>query len=49
MSVSTENFIKNIFLLAQEGKHPVTSSLLARHLKISPAAVSDMAGRLGRQ
>ncbi|MFW6202962.1 MAG: metal-dependent transcriptional regulator [Marinilabilia sp.] len=49
MSVSTENFIKNIYLLEQEGKHPVTSSLLARHLKISPAAVSDMAGRLGRQ
>ncbi|MFW6044086.1 MAG: metal-dependent transcriptional regulator, partial [Marinilabiliaceae bacterium] len=49
MSVSTENFIKNIYLLEQEGKHSVTSSLLARRLKISPAAVSDMVGRLGRQ
>ncbi|MFO8000713.1 MAG: metal-dependent transcriptional regulator [Marinilabilia sp.] len=49
MSVSTENFLKNIYLLEQEGTMPVTSGLLAGRLNISPAAVSDMAGRLGRE
>ena len=45
MSVSTENFLKNIFLLEQEGRE-VTSSGLAQCLNVSAAAVSDMAGRL---
>lgn len=49
MSVSTENFLKNIYLLNQEGKPPVTSSLLAERLNVSVAAVTDMARKMGKQ
>ncbi|MGM0375265.1 MAG: metal-dependent transcriptional regulator [Bacteroidota bacterium] len=50
MSISTENFLKNVYLLAEEeGVDAVTSGALARRLNVSPAAVSDMAGRLERK
>ncbi|PWD99805.1 metal-dependent transcriptional regulator [Marinilabilia rubra] len=49
MSVSTENFLKNIYLLNQEGQSPVTSSLLAEKLNVSVAAVTDMARKMGKQ
>lgn len=49
MSVSTENFLKNVFLLNQEGQSPVTSSLLAEKLNVSVAAVTDMARKMGKQ
>ncbi|WP_462317474.1 metal-dependent transcriptional regulator [Marinilabilia sp.] len=49
MSVSTENFLKNIYLLNQEGESPVTGSLLAEKLDVSVAAVTDMARKMGRQ
>ena len=50
MSISTENFLKNVYLLEEEeGRDAVTSSALARRLKVSPAAVSDMAGRLEKK
>ncbi|MFW6326823.1 MAG: metal-dependent transcriptional regulator, partial [Bacteroidota bacterium] len=48
MSVSTENFLKNVYLLNQEAASPVTSSLLAGRLAISAAAVTDMARKLGK-
>lgn len=49
MSVSTENFLKNIYLLNQEGQSAVTGSLLAEKLDVSVAAVTDMARKMGRQ
>jgi DtxR family Mn-dependent transcriptional regulator len=49
MSVSIDNFLKNIYLLSQETGSPVTSSHLARQLEVSVAAVTDMARKLGEQ
>jgi len=49
MSVSVDNFLKNIYLLSQETGCSVTSSILAKRLDISVAAVTDMARKLGRQ
>lgn len=49
MSVSIDNFLKNIYLLSQETGSSVTSSILAERLEISVAAVTDMARKLGRQ
>lgn len=49
MSVSIDNFLKNIYLLNQETAGAVTSSNLAGRLEISVAAVTDMARKLGKQ
>lgn len=49
MSVSIDNFLKNVYLLNQETGSPVTSSLLAGRLEVSVAAVTDMARKLGKQ
>ncbi|WP_291855695.1 metal-dependent transcriptional regulator [Marinilabilia sp.] len=49
MSVSVDNFLKNVYLLNQETGSPVTSSHLAGRLEISVAAVTDMARKLGAQ
>lgn len=49
MSVSIDNFLKNIYLLNQETGSPVTSSHLAGRLDVSVAAVTDMGRKLGKQ
>lgn len=49
MSVSIDNFLKNIYLLNQETAGAVTSSNLAGRLEVSVAAVTDMARKLGKQ
>ncbi len=49
MSVSVDNFLKNVFLLTQESPNPVTSSVLAERLGVSGAAVTDMARKLGKK
>ncbi len=49
MSVSTDDFLKYIYLLNQEGEVSVPSSLLANRLNISAAAVTDMARKLGQE
>ena len=49
MSVSIDNFLKNVYLMSQETGSPVTSSQLAGRLNVSVAAVTDMARKLGKQ
>lgn len=49
MSVSIDNFLKNVYLLNQETTVAVTSSNLASRLEVSVAAVTDMARKLGKQ
>jgi len=49
MSVSTENFLKNIYLYSCEKATSVTSGQLAEKLHISSAAVTDMARKLGEK
>lgn len=49
MSVSTENFLKNIYLYSSENASAVTSGQLAEKLDISSAAVTDMARKLGKK
>ncbi len=46
MSISIDNFLKTIFLLSQEKPGEVSRSLLASHLNISSAAVTDMSRKL---
>lgn len=46
MSVSTENFIKSIYLLQSDYGQKASSSNLAKQLNISHAAVTDMARKL---
>ncbi len=46
MSVSTENFIKNIYLLKSDFGLKATSSNLSKKLNISHAAVTDMSRKL---
>jgi len=49
MSVSTENFIKAIYQIKYDEQKKVTSSRIAESLKISSAAVTDMAKKLAAQ
>lgn len=49
MSVSTENFLKTIYLYSSERGTAVTSGQLAEKLNISSAAVTDMARKLGKK
>lgn len=46
MSVSTENFIKNIYLLEKAPRQQPSSSRLSARLNISRAAVTDMLRKL---
>lgn len=46
MSVSTENFIKSLFVLGAGETRDVSGSLLAARLEVSSAAVTDMARKL---
>lgn len=46
MSVSTENFIKSIYLLQSDYGQRASSSNLSKQLNISHAAVTDMARKL---
>ena len=47
-SQSTEDYIKGIYKLQQQGK-PVPTSVLARHLKIGDGSVTDMIKKLSRR
>jgi len=49
MSVSTENFIKNIYLLENAPDSKASGSMLAESLGISLAAVTDMLRKLKRE
>lgn len=49
MSVSTENFLKNIYVHSTQEGTAVTSGQLAGKLNISSAAVTDMARKLGKK
>lgn len=49
MSVSVDNFLKNVYLLSQERTVSATTSNLAVRLNISASAVTDMARKLGRK
>lgn len=47
--MSIEDFLKNIYLIKNDEGQKVTCSLLARRLKISNPAVTDMARKLSRK
>lgn len=49
MSVSTENFLKAIYKIKEEEMESATSTRLAEQLKISNAAITDMAKSLARK
>ncbi len=49
MSVSTENFLKYIYLYSNERASALTSGQLAEKLNVSSAAVTDMARKLGKK
>ena len=46
MTISVENFIKTVYQLLQEEQEAVTPSKLASELKVSNAAITDMAKKL---
>ena len=48
-SVSVEDFLKSIYLIKKDEGQKVTCSLLAKQLKISNPAVTDMARKLSRK
>lgn len=48
-SVSIEDFLKNIYLIAKDEEQKVTCSVLAKRLRISNPAVTDMARKLSRK
>ncbi len=49
MSVSTENFLKTIYLIRYDEKNKAISSRLAGRLNVSKAAVTDMAKNLAEK
>ncbi len=49
MSISIDDFLKNLYLLGLEGKKGVSGSRLAERLNVSGAAITDMARKLSQR
>lgn len=49
MSISTDDFIKNLYLIDLEELRGVTGSRLAKRLNVSGAAITDMARKLSKR
>ena len=48
-TISTENYLKTIYILADQDAKYVSTSAVAKELKVSNAAISEMANRLSEQ
>jgi DtxR family Mn-dependent transcriptional regulator len=49
MSISTDNYLKAIYALSQEGDGHVTTNALSDKLQTKPSSVTDMVKKLDRQ